>query len=261
MRRGVGVARVQTDKAAQKQMQELGHHLEAMKVSQLADHMALLERRLSELAHKHQAQIRKDPMLRAKFKQLSDELGIDMLTTKNNVWARTLKLGDYYYDLCVRIVDLCMHEKRFTGGIVPMNYILSVLQKKRPEDNVRESDVLIALDKLKVLSNGYHVVTVGQGTKYVVSTADELSTDSAELLRIADTRQSPSLSLSEAVKELRWSAVRAEKALNSLLNDGVAWVDSPSSDFPARSPPSCPPSCPPAPQEEVRYWFIALLQQ
>ena len=119
VRRGVGIASVQQKKQTEQNMASLGAQLHAERVSQIADQLSQLEVKLKELASKYKEQIVRDPVLRARFRQFADTLGVDLLSSSTNVFSKSLGFGDYYYDLGGRIVEICMKERQFAGALVP----------------------------------------------------------------------------------------------------------------------------------------------
>lgn len=234
MRRGIGVAHVQTAAVIQQKMADVGAQLDAQRTSQLQDHIELLEKRLQELATKHEALVRRDPLVRAKLKEMAAGLGVDLLGSRHNVFSKALGFGDYYYELCVRIVEICMTEKPFCGGMVPLATVLRALQKAKPQDGLAENDVVYALEKLRVLGSGYDVVSIGAPpVRYIRATPEELSTDAVAVLQVASSScplatsaaVAPCVTSMQLATSLRWAPVRIEAALHTLLESGLAWID------------------------------------
>ena len=192
MRRGIGVGHIQQKKQTQQTMADLGATITAERVSQIMDQLETLEQRLKELAEKHRRQIKHDPVLRARFRQLADSLGVDLISSgQTNVFSKALGLGDYYYELSIRVIECCMKERKFCGSLVPLQSIVRSLNRKQQQppaassiasnsslkaevvsphssllitssSEVSEDDVVASLQKLKELGPGYSVVTVGE---------------------------------------------------------------------------------------------------
>lgn len=191
MRRGVGVAHVQKKTQMQQQMSGLGEQMTAERVGQIADEIEGLESHLRTLAEKHKDEIKQNPILRARFRQLADSLGIDLISSKKNIFAGILGLGDFYYGLASKVVEACMRERKFCGSYVPLKRIVLFMRKEYSagESNgkgsdITEDDVCMALDKLYVLGEGYNVVKLA-GVKYIQTTPDGVrSADDAPLLNV-----------------------------------------------------------------------------
>ncbi len=133
-----------------------------------------------------------------------------------------------------------------------MDEVVGILRRKRSNHRgstsvITESDVNHALKAVAVLGNGFRVVTIGH-RKYILSVPQELQKDNVDLLAIAATSSSftsssssspptpssPSSSRSRprgvivpsnVCKEHGWSADRVQRALDSLMRDGMCWVD------------------------------------
>jgi ESCRT-II complex subunit VPS22 len=61
---------------------------------------------LEEFARKYKTQIRSDPVFRAQFQIMCEKVGVDPLASSKGLWGELLGLGDYYYELGVRIVEV-----------------------------------------------------------------------------------------------------------------------------------------------------------
>lgn len=181
MRRGIGVAHVQQKQKTNQQMADLGAQITAERVGQIQDQLEQLEEQLRVLAKQHREEIKHDPVVRARFRQLADSLGVDLISSKKNVFAGALGLGDFYYSLASKVVEACMKESKFCGAFVPLKHVLTAVQKsydavlstsKNDKRTViSQEDVLTALGKLHRLGAGYNVVELN-GYKYIQTTPD-----------------------------------------------------------------------------------------
>ncbi|KAG8345357.1 hypothetical protein TRVL_03810 [Trypanosoma vivax] len=184
MRRGIGVAHVQKLKEAQRQMTDLGAQITAERVGHIADQLEDLEEQLRALAQKHKNEIKRDPVVRQHFKQLSDSLGVDLISSKKNAFAGLLGLGDFYYDLAGKVVEACIKERKFCGSYVPLSRVVALMNKQYRASMVggkscviSNDDVRTALSKLHVLGDGYNLVKFNK-VSYIQTTPDgSCSTD------------------------------------------------------------------------------------
>lgn len=194
MRRGIGVGYVRETDTVKTQMNELGSRITAERVSDIADQLEALEKQLRILSQKHKQAIEQDPVVRARFRQLADSLGLDLLSSQKNVFSGALGLGDFYYRLAGKVVECCMNERKFCGSYVPLRRIVQQVEKnfdglisnksdsKRGATRISEDDVLTALKKLRVFGSGYSAVTLG-GAQYIQTTVDGTKgTDVTQLL-------------------------------------------------------------------------------
>ncbi|KAG5468230.1 hypothetical protein LSCM1_02207 [Leishmania martiniquensis] len=205
MRRRVGVGHVLQERQQQQRMADLGAQITAERVGQIEDQLEELQAQLKVLARNHKSDIKEDPVVRARFRQLADSLGVDLISSRKNVFADALGLGDFYYQLASRTVEACMQERKFCGAYVPLQRVQFFLQKaydtssllggdarsrhasppksgrscgnKRDDPSegkrivISEADILTALSKLSVLGAGYNVVKLG-GVSYIQTTPD-----------------------------------------------------------------------------------------
>ncbi|KAG5467829.1 hypothetical protein LSCM4_00914 [Leishmania orientalis] len=203
MRRRVGVGHVLQERQQQQRMADLGAQITAERVGQIEDQLEELQAQLKTLARNHKSDIKEDPVVRARFRQLADSLGVDLISSKKNVFADALGLGNFYYQLASRTVEACMQERKFCGAYVPLQRVQFFVQKvydtssllggsarnhhvspsnsgsgskhDSPSEDKRivisEADILTALSKLSVLGAGYNVVKLG-GVSYIQITPD-----------------------------------------------------------------------------------------
>jgi hypothetical protein len=155
------------------------------------DEVELFESRLIAFGKAHEAEIKRDPVLRARLKAVADAAGIDVLRSSRSVWSRTLGVsGKYCYDLASRVVEFCMAEARVTGSLVPLPRIVRAMQSQMPEDNVSAADVEQALAELAVFGPAYALVAPEKGVHegYVSCQATPVAADVARLVATAVKR-------------------------------------------------------------------------
>jgi ESCRT-II complex subunit VPS22 len=265
MRRGIGVAHVQAKKDTAKAMADAGAQLSAQRTAQLVDNIQVLETRLKELAKKHESLIRRDPLVRIKFKQLADSLGIDLLESNANMFSKALGIGEYYYDLCVKIVEICIREKPYVGDMIPLTLVLKEMKRLKPNDNIQEQDIRMALEKVRVLGSGYDLIGLGDSINnvYIRITPEDINADVMTLLRLANEKaaenpMAPILTREDLTAPPRcWNPPRADKALRDAMSAGLCWVEREELDVQEGPAPSHSHSTRGTCRE--RFWFVMLL--
>jgi len=55
-----------------------------------------------------------------------------MLSACKGFWAEILGVGDFYYELGVQIIDVCLRTRAQNGGLIEVTELLKRLQKMRP---------------------------------------------------------------------------------------------------------------------------------
>eukprot|EP00252_Welwitschia_mirabilis_P007804 TRINITY_DN1951_c0_g1_i2.p1 TRINITY_DN1951_c0_g1~~TRINITY_DN1951_c0_g1_i2.p1 ORF type:complete len:220 (-),score=45.92 TRINITY_DN1951_c0_g1_i2:299-958(-) len=168
--------------------------------------------------------IKKNPTFRAQFHEMCAKVGVDPLASNKGFWAELLGIGDFYYELGVQIVDICMATRPHNGGLIELEELQSLLSKRRrsSREAVSEDDCMRAISKLKVLGNGFEVVSVGK-KRFVRSVPVELNIDHNKILELAQA--SGYVTMEEVQVSLSWSPGRTGDALDALLKEGLAMID------------------------------------
>ncbi|RID79012.1 hypothetical protein BRARA_A01786, partial [Brassica rapa] len=133
-----------------------------------------------------QNDIRKNPAFRAQFHEMCAKVGVDPLASNKGFWAELLGIGDFYYELGVQIIEVCMLTRSLNGGLISLQELCNHLRQRRKKDReaVTEDDCLRAISKLKVLGSGFEVITIGK-KKLVRSVPTELNKDHNQILELA----------------------------------------------------------------------------
>ena len=72
-------------------------------------------------------------------------IGVDPLASSRGFWADMLGVGDYYYELAVRVVEYCLANRNTLGGLIQMSVIAKYLGEN-------PNDITIALKVSFLLS-------------------------------------------------------------------------------------------------------------
>jgi len=171
-----------------------------------------------------QSDIRKNPIFRQQFHEMCAKVGVDPLASNKGVWAELLGIGDFYYELGVQIVDICIATRSHNGGLIDLLDLRKLLCQKRKAtlESLSEDDCLRAISKLKVLGSGFEVISVGR-RKLVRSVPTELNKDHSGILGLAQAEGY--VTVEQVEKEFSWSTGRAIDALETLLKEGLAMID------------------------------------
>uniref|UniRef100_A0A7N0UV50 Vacuolar protein sorting-associated protein n=1 Tax=Kalanchoe fedtschenkoi TaxID=63787 RepID=A0A7N0UV50_KALFE len=171
-----------------------------------------------------QNDIRKNPAFRSQFHEMCAKVGVDPLASNKGFWAELLGIGDFYYELGVQIVDICLATRPHNGGLISLQELCRLLcqRRKSAREAVSEDDCLRAISKLKVLGSGFEVISVGK-RKLVRSVPTELNKDHNEILELAQAQGF--VTVEEVEKRLSWPSGRVVDALDTLLDEGLAMID------------------------------------
>ena len=228
-RRGVGVGRQSgaTKVYAQKKADEL----KATSLQSAIDTVEKLEVKLTEFAKRHRSEIQNDPVFRQRFLQMCAPLGVDPLSSEKTALGSLLGIGDFYHELSVKIAEVCMSTKSSNGGIMSVREIQSVLKQRRTRlgmasqqtTDVSISDIEVAIKKLGKLGGGFRTIQLGKSTM-VVSVPTELDNDHMQVMTAAQ-ETGKGVTIDQVMESTGWSKQRAERAIELLLQEGMAWLD------------------------------------
>ncbi|XP_065184235.1 vacuolar-sorting protein SNF8-like [Sycon ciliatum] len=239
-RKGAGIGAVSKDRLQKAKFEKKGTEIADAQVSQLTTHLEQFKTHLERFASKHKNEIRKDPEFRNRFQQMCARSGVDPLASSKGFWAEMLGVGDFYYELGVQIVEVCMATRDRNGGLISLEELWQRLKRSRRTKHSQEvsmEDVSRAIKKLHVLGGGFAIIPVG-GRKLVQSVPGELNMDHTRVLQLAE--DTGHTYLSQVTSQLKWEEARAASILDHLVREGMAWVDDQAGD-------------------ERHYWFPSLL--
>ncbi|KAL5735985.1 hypothetical protein ACOSP7_030446 [Xanthoceras sorbifolium] len=224
MRRRPGIGGLQTAAAARDQYRLLGENVAKLRTDLMKEQLATFRSQLEDFARKHKNDIRKNPTFRSQFHEMCAKVGVDPLASNKGFWAELLGIGDFYYELGVQIVEICLATRPHNGGLINLQELCKLLRQRRKSDReaVSEDDCLRAISKLKVLGSGFEVISVGK-KKLVRSVPTELNKDHNQILELAQAQGF--VTVDEVEKRLSWTSGRAIDALDTLLDEGLAMID------------------------------------
>lgn len=120
------------DQARRRQaMARQGELITAERAQQMKWQLESFQSKLEQFAIKHKKEIQRDAVFRAKFHTMCASIGVDPLTSRKGIWSELLGVGDYYYELGVRVIEICVATRSINGGIISLGDMLSRLQQKR----------------------------------------------------------------------------------------------------------------------------------
>ncbi|XP_048598606.1 vacuolar protein sorting-associated protein 22 homolog 1 isoform X2 [Brassica napus] len=229
MRRRPGIGGLQKAAAARDQYRLLGENVAKLRTDMMKEQLATFKSQLEEFARKHKNDIRKNPSFRAQFHEMCAKVGVDPLASNKGFWAELLGIGDFYYELGVQIIEVCMLTRSLNGGLISLQELCNHLRQRRKKDReaVTEDDCLRAISKLKVLGSGFEVITIGK-KKLVRSVPTELNKDHNQILELAQGQGF--VTVEQVQRRLSWTSGRVIDALETLLEEGLAMIDNGSKD-------------------------------
>jgi ESCRT-II complex subunit VPS22 len=245
-RRGrVGVGRLGGGPKFGKKAEEI----KAVSLTSAMETVKKLEVKLTEFAKKHKKEIQNDPAFRKKFLEMCAPLGVDPLSSEKGFWKNMLGIGEFYYELAVKVAEVCLASRSRNGGIISVSEVKTILQnrksrftftedgknsqlqkhgnKRGDETKYSSEDIIMSISKLSKLGNGFRTIKVGKSTM-IVSVPTELDNDHMEVMKIAQDHQGRVTVQNIKDITITWHEDRIQRALDLLLSQGMSWMDTPS---------------------------------
>jgi len=230
-RRGVGVGRagaaIYTKKADE---------LKATSLASAMETVEKLEVKLAEFAKTHKHAIQHDPAFRAKFLDMCAPLGVDPLSAEKGFWGSMLGIGEFYYELSVKVAEVCLASRSRNGGIIRVSEVKDVLTQRgtrfkfadsKNKSSYSEEDIITSVKKLSTLGSGFRTIKVGR-IMLIVSVPEELDDDHMRVMNLAENDEYGPYGMvttEDMSRSLGWDDERSNRALELLLGKGMVWLD------------------------------------
>jgi ESCRT-II complex subunit VPS22 len=200
MRRGVGLGAIQQRQKEKAAAEAVGSQLAENRAKHVEEQLSAFKTHLETFARKHRKEINKDPEFRRAFAKMTKSIGVDPLASSKGFWGEVLGVGDFYWELSIQIVDVCLNTRSTNGGLISISELTSRLTRmrggsstatsagagagsgSRKHEAISADDVRKAVDKLAVLGGGYRLVTLDKGETYLLSVPLEMNNDTTAVL-------------------------------------------------------------------------------
>jgi ESCRT-II complex subunit VPS22 len=238
-RRTGGVGAIKKKQASLNAYAKKGSEMEEKQLSFVKSTLEEFRQTLVEFAVKYKDRINEDAEFRHQFHQMCSSINVDPLASSKGFWADLLGVGDYYFEIAVRVVDMSVRDRKVSGGIMPLDDMVRRLNKSDDATKVLSkssgahgsssgasavtaADVRRAVDKLKVLGSGFRVLDV-DGRAMVLSVPTELNKDHQAL--VATCQREGCVSIGALQMQKKWSPERCRSVVDPLVRDGLVWLD------------------------------------
>eukprot|EP01127_Copromyxa_protea_P013940 TRINITY_DN3804_c0_g1_i2.p1 TRINITY_DN3804_c0_g1~~TRINITY_DN3804_c0_g1_i2.p1 ORF type:complete len:224 (+),score=41.22 TRINITY_DN3804_c0_g1_i2:207-878(+) len=210
-------------------MKQQGTEIAQLQVQQVQEQIKNFTEHLEKFAIKYKDNINSDPEFRKQFSDMCKTIGVDPLKSSKGFWADVLGVGDFYYELGIQIVEICMKTRELNGGLIEMESLVSMLREKRGDHagKISRFDVERSVQKLSIFGNGYTLVKIGESL-LVQSMPMELSPDHTTIIGLANKLGYVTAPMIEA--QLGWTPSRVNLVTHQLLKEGIAWLDNGAED-------------------------------
>lgn len=170
MRRTAGIGAIHKQILEQEKYKGKGNEIQDNQFEKMTMQMETFRVNLEEFATKHKSEIKKSAQFRRQFQEMCASIGVDPLASGKGFWS-VLGIGDFYYELGVQIVEVCMATNYKNGGLISLDELRDRLVqargRRKEHQEITNEDLLAAAKKLKIFGNGFSVLPIGKG-KYLV---------------------------------------------------------------------------------------------
>ena len=228
MRRKAGLGGAVRKGPSEDKFSALGRELEGEKLSSVTTTLNSFKDALVEFAKKHRDKINSDAEFRMQFHRMCISMGVDPLASSKGFWSDILGVSDFYFELGVLIIQICVQTRSSNGGLLGMTELLhrvNIQTKAQNKKHAELSDMERAIEKLAILGGGFRVIDIGREA-YVISIPMEINREHMDLITFAQTHMHHAISPSL----LGWTEQRFSMVITPLLFDGVVWVDTQGSE-------------------------------
>lgn len=243
MRRGVGVSAIKKKKDDAAKFQAVGRAMEETKMAGVQEVLSNFRTALFEFAQKHKTKINSDPEFRLQFHTMCVSVGVDPLASNKGFWADLLGVGDFYFELAIKVIQICLQTRSANGGIITLKELLTRIQQLNGAQAVRNSkkkaigtssssgiaevsgeDLLRAIEKLEILGKGFSIVpTNRRDDPLILSVPIEMNRDHSELMAVAQELGYVSDTMMRSLHS--WTSERFTQCVGPLLQEGIVWGD------------------------------------
>lgn len=129
-RKGVGLSAFSRNALSSDSYATHGASLRSTHTETLANQLSVFQAALHNFSISHGSEIRSNPTFRAEFARMCNAIGVDPLASSNHrskggkeggsFWSQMLggSVNDFYFELAVRVVEVCRETRAENGGIV-----------------------------------------------------------------------------------------------------------------------------------------------
>lgn len=131
MRKRPGIGAIQKQRVEQERFRDKGNELQEISFEHMTNQMESFRTNLEKFASKHRSEIKKDPNFRRQFQEMCASIGVDPLASSKGFWSELLGVGDFYYEIAVQVIEVCLATSHRNGGLITLSELRQRLVKAR----------------------------------------------------------------------------------------------------------------------------------
>lgn len=114
MSRKAGIGAIKNKSLTQSKYKEKSDELAEHQIFTLKRQFNQVRESLELFASKHGQKIKDDSSLRSQFQAMCGNIGVDPIAYSRGCWSETLGLGEFYYHLGVKIIEVIIFSIIYT---------------------------------------------------------------------------------------------------------------------------------------------------
>lgn len=162
---------------------KFGEQVEKETMLQLKDQVEKFSSNLEQFALKYKDEIKFNPDFREKFYLMCKEIGVDPLSSVS-LWQRNLNLTEFYYNLAIQIITLCLTMRDKEGPLIEITKLKSALTILRKKSDISLLDIQKAIESVSELKCGFQIINL-KSTQAIMTIPLQLSSDTNNLIELA----------------------------------------------------------------------------
>ncbi len=195
-------------------------------ITKKAERTEKLWEKLQKAFEKHGDAILRNPKYLSVLEEMLSEMGISPeawiaeASKTPDMVSRLFKKGPYYEGLRRDIISLIDTSKE-SGGILALSEVIMILSKKGWK--ISPDEIIKTIEDLSKQGLIGGISVLDNGIKVVHFVPVEMTKDPQTVMSVA-AKHKGKITLETVILELGWTEERAERALESLVNAGIAKV-------------------------------------
>ncbi|SMN19095.1 similar to Saccharomyces cerevisiae YPL002C SNF8 Component of the ESCRT-II complex, which is involved in ubiquitin-dependent sorting of proteins into the endosome [Maudiozyma saulgeensis] len=181
--------------------------------------LKLFQDKLIQFAKEHNNELGENHEFKLKFMKMCNSIGIDPLNLFDKD-RHLFSVDDYYYEICVKLIQICREIKDINGGIVSLNELQKVYFVG---SNVTINDIEKSVKMLSNLDGGFEIFQIRDHLKFLRSVPNELTFDQTKVLEVCSVMGYASINLLHI--NLNWEKIRCKATLDEMIANGLLWID------------------------------------
>ncbi|SCU98083.1 LAMI_0F12926g1_1 [Lachancea mirantina] len=184
---------------------------------EITSQLSVFQERLIAFAKEHNNDLKQNPDLKIKFLRMCSRIGIDPITLFDRQ-RHLFDVNDFYYEICLKVIEICRITKDLNGGIISFEELLEGF----PTAKIAMEDLEKSVDMLQTLNGGFDIILI-KGKKCLRSVPTELTSDQTKILEVCSVLGYASASLLRV--NLGWTQYRSNAILEEMVAIGLLWID------------------------------------